>query len=100
MRVVAHRRWTRFASRFRRVSWFDDPLQDLADHAVTAQATALALPFLVILGRRDRFYDCEKTFARYSAVGDRVEVVEGAGHSPFLERPGEVARLLREFSGS
>lgn len=122
VRLVAHRRWIRFASRFRRVSWFDDPLQDLADHAVTApamarvvlaerarllaarpldaQAAALALPCLVILGQRDRFYDCEKTFARYSAVGARVEVVEGAGHSPFLERPGEVARLLREFSGS
>ncbi|MFI9454784.1 alpha/beta fold hydrolase [Amycolatopsis sp. NPDC052450] len=119
VRLVAHRRWIRFASRFRRVSWFDDPLRELADHAVTApamarvvlgerarllafrpldaQVAALGLPCLVILGRRDRFYDCEKTFARYSAVGARVEVVEGAGHSPFLERPGEVARLLREF---
>ncbi|MFI6302240.1 alpha/beta fold hydrolase [Amycolatopsis thailandensis] len=119
VRLIAHRRWVRFAARFRRVSWFDDPLQDLVDHAVTApamarvvlvdrarrlafspldaQVAALGLPCLVILGRRDRFYDCDKTFARYSAVGARVEVVEGAGHSPFLERPGEVARLLREF---
>ncbi|EME64517.1 alpha/beta fold hydrolase [Amycolatopsis decaplanina] len=119
VRRIAHRRWVRFASRFRRGVLFDDPLQDLADHAVTAPAMArvvlverarllaarpldeqvadLALPCLVILGRRDRFYDCEKTFARYSAAGARVEVVEGAGHSPFLERPAEVARLLREF---
>ncbi|HET6287937.1 MAG TPA: alpha/beta fold hydrolase [Amycolatopsis sp.] len=122
VRLVAHRRWIRFAFRFRRVHWFDDPLQDLADHAVTApamarvvlverarllaarpldaQVAALALPCLVILGRRDRFYDCDKTSARYSAVGARVEVVEDAGHSPFLEQPTEVARLLREFSGS
>ncbi|MFE5508747.1 alpha/beta fold hydrolase [Amycolatopsis japonica] len=122
IRQVAGRRWVRSVSRFRRSGWFDDPLQDLADHAVTApamarvvlverarllafrpldaQVAALGLPCLVILGRRDRFYDCDKTFARYSAVGARVEVVEGAGHSPFLERPGEVARLLREFSGS
>ncbi|MER6665343.1 alpha/beta fold hydrolase [Amycolatopsis japonica] len=122
VRLVAHRPWVRFASRFRRAGWFDDPLQDLADHAVTspamarvvlverarllafrpldAQVAALGLPCLVILGRRDRFYDCDKTFARYSAVGARVEVVEGVGHSPFLERPGEVARLLREFRGS
>ncbi len=119
VRLVAHRRWVRFASRFRRGGAFDDPLQDLLDHAVTApalarvvlvergrllaarpldaQIDALGLPCLVILGRRDRFYDCERTSARYSAVGARVEVVEGAGHSPFLERPGEVARLLREF---
>ncbi|KFU78621.1 alpha/beta fold hydrolase [Amycolatopsis lurida] len=119
VRRVADRRWVRFASRFRRGGWFDDPSQDLADHAVTApamarvvlvdrarvlaarpldeQLAALALPCLVILGRRDRFYDCDKTFARYSAVGARVEVVEDAGHSPFLERPGEVARLLRDF---
>ncbi|OXM45282.1 alpha/beta fold hydrolase [Amycolatopsis alba] len=119
VRSVAHRRWIRSAARFRRVSWFEDPLQDLADHAVTApsmarvvlvdrarrlasspldaQVAALGLPCLVILGRRDRFYDCDRTFARYSAVGARVEVVEGVGHSPFLERPGEVARLLREF---
>ncbi|OOC01174.1 alpha/beta hydrolase [Amycolatopsis azurea DSM 43854] len=120
VRLVANRRWVRLASRFRRQRWFDDPLQDLVDHAATApamarvvlvdrarrlafrpldaQVAALGLPCLVILGRRDRFYDCDKTFARYSAVGARVEVVEGAGHSPFLERPGEVARLLREFS--
>ncbi|WP_181773651.1 alpha/beta fold hydrolase [Amycolatopsis pittospori] len=120
VRLIAHRRWVRFASRFRRGVAFDDPLQDLIDHAVTApamarvvlverarllaarpldaQIAALGLPCLVILGRRDRFYDCEKTSVRYAAVGARVEVVEGAGHSPFLERPGEVARLLREFS--
>ncbi|RSN31187.1 alpha/beta hydrolase [Amycolatopsis sp. WAC 04169] len=122
VRRIAHRRWIRSVSRFRRSGWFGDPLQDLADHAVTApamarvvlvdrarllafrpldaQVAALGLPCLVILGRRDRFYDCDKTFARYSAVGARVEVVEGAGHSPFLERPGEVVRLLREFRGS
>lgn len=122
VRTVADRRWIRFASRFRRSGWFDDPLQDLADHAVTApsmarvvlverarllafrpldaQVAALGLPCLVILGRRDRFYDCDKTFARYSAAGARVEVVEDAGHSPFLERPGEVARLLREWRSS
>ncbi|MGY6658872.1 alpha/beta fold hydrolase [Amycolatopsis sp. TRM77291] len=119
VRLVAHRPWVRFAARFRRGGWFGDPLQDLADHAVTApamarvvlverarllafrpldaQLAALSLPCLVILGRRDRFYDCDRTFARYSAAGARVEVVEDAGHSPFLERPGEVARLLREF---
>jgi pimeloyl-ACP methyl ester carboxylesterase len=119
VRRIAYWRWVRLASRFRRVSLFDDPGQDLIDHAITApamarvvlagrarllasrpldaQVSALGLPCLVILGQRDRFYDCAKTFDRYSAVGARVEVVEGAGHSPFLERPEEVARLLREF---
>lgn len=118
VRRIAYRRWLRLALRFR-VSPFDDPVQDLVDHAVTApamarvvltdrarllasrpldvQVSALGLPCLVILGRRDRFYDCAKTFDRYSAVGARVEVVEEAGHSPFLDRPEQVARLLREF---
>ncbi|ANN15665.1 hydrolase [Amycolatopsis orientalis] len=122
VRMVARRRWGRFAARLRRGVLFDDPAQDLVDHAVTAPAMArvvlvdrarllaarpldaqiaeLGLPCLVILGRRDRFYDCERTSARYSAVGALVEIVEGAGHSPFLDRPGEVARLLRAFSAS
>lgn len=121
LRRIAYWRWVHFALRFRRGA-FDDPVQDLIDHAATspamarvvladralllaerpldAQMAALGLPCLVILGRRDRFYDCEKTSARYSAVGARVEVVEGAGHSPFLDQPGEVARLFREFLAS
>ncbi len=119
VRRIAYWRLVSLVLRLRRGAPFDDPRQDLIDHAVTAPAMArvvlsdrarllasrpldvqlgeLSLPNLVILGRRDRFYDCAKTFARYSAVGARVEVIEGAGHSPFLDRPAEVARLLRDF---
>jgi pimeloyl-ACP methyl ester carboxylesterase len=58
----------------------------------------LALPAMVILGARDRFYPLEPTRARYDAVpGVRVEVIEDSGHSPLVEAPHEVAQLLRSF---
>ena len=57
----------------------------------------LRRPTLVIFGSEDRFFradDCARVFRSIPTV--RVEVLEGSGHSPNIERPDEVARLVRE----
>ncbi|SEP51864.1 alpha/beta fold hydrolase [Amycolatopsis saalfeldensis] len=69
----------------------------LAARPLDVQLRELGLPALVILGARDTLYDCAKTAARYAAVGARVEVVAGAGHSVAGARPAEVALLLRKL---
>lgn len=60
-------------------------------------AGELGLPTLAIVGRLDQLYDCAQTVARYRRAGARVAVVEGAGHSPIIERPVTTARLIRRF---
>ncbi|QWF81195.1 alpha/beta fold hydrolase [Amycolatopsis sp. CA-230715] len=69
----------------------------LAARPLDEQVRAIGLPTAAILGRRDRFYDCEKTAARWAAVGAKVDVIEDSGHSPILERPARVAELLQDF---
>lgn len=71
--------------------------RELAAHPLDARVRELEVPTLVIHGRHDRLYNCAKTIDRYAAVGAKTEVVEDAGHSPHVEQPAEVARLLRSF---
>jgi pimeloyl-ACP methyl ester carboxylesterase len=57
----------------------------------------LGLPALLVFGEQDKFFDAERSAAAFRAVpGLRVEVLPGVGHSPNLELPEEVARLVRE----
>lgn len=65
-------------------------------HPLDVQVRELALPTLVILGGRDRFYGA-RSAARYIAAGAQVEVLPESGHSPIVEAPGAVARLIKGF---
>ncbi|MFD8495775.1 alpha/beta fold hydrolase [Amycolatopsis sp. NPDC059657] len=69
----------------------------LAAHPLDVQLRDLGLPALAILGGRDRIYPCAPTAARYRAAGARVAIIEDAGHSLHVERPREVAELIREL---
>ena len=63
-----------------------DSLPDLARWRVST---------LVIAGTEDALMPLADLEAMASAVpGARLEVLEGAGHLPYLDRPAEVARLL------
>jgi pimeloyl-ACP methyl ester carboxylesterase len=56
----------------------------------------LELPALVVFGADDGFFRAEESAAAFRAVpGTTVEVLPGAGHSPNVECPDEVARLIR-----
>ncbi|MGF0319171.1 alpha/beta fold hydrolase [Nocardia fluminea] len=59
----------------------------------------LGLPTLVIFGACDRLWNSDTSVRRYRAVsGTRVEVIDHAGHSPQLEAPNHVTRLIRGFA--
>ncbi|WIX79790.1 alpha/beta hydrolase [Amycolatopsis carbonis] len=69
----------------------------LATNPLDAQVAALGLPTLAILGRRDSLYDHAASATRYRAAGAGVHFLD-AGHTPFVERPAEVASLVASFS--
>ena len=50
-----------------------------------------AIPLLVIFGSEDQFYDdpSEAAHAFDSVLGARIEMIEGAGHSPNVEKPAD-----------
>lgn len=63
------------------------------------RVTSAAIPLLVVFGDEDQVYDTDEAVAAYEDVpGVRTAVVEGAGHSPNVERRGQVARLILEFA--
>jgi pimeloyl-ACP methyl ester carboxylesterase len=61
--------------------------------------TTAAIPLLVIFGEQDQIYDADEAAAAYEDVpGVRTATIEGAGHSPNVEKPDETARLILEFA--
>lgn len=56
-----------------------------------------SIPVLVVWGREDRIVPVEQ--ARAAPPGARVEILDGAGHSPHMEAAGEVNRLIEELLG-
>jgi pimeloyl-ACP methyl ester carboxylesterase len=54
-------------------------------------------PAMVVFGSEDELVDpaAAEDFAKLRRT--RVEIVEGAGHSPMVEKPPEVARLMTDF---
>ena len=57
----------------------------------------LGMPALVVFGAEDTFFDAASSAEAFRTVpGVRVEVLAGVGHSPIVERPEKVARLVRE----
>jgi pimeloyl-ACP methyl ester carboxylesterase len=60
---------------------------------------AIGVPLLVIFGAEDQIYDAEPTLARYSDIpGVQTKLIEGAGHSPNVETPDQVAPLILSFA--
>ena len=70
----------------------------LAALPLDVQVHDLGLPVLAILGGRDRLYPSTPTATRYRAAGARVVVIDDARHSVNVQRPAEVAELIRDFA--
>lgn len=57
------------------------------------------IPLLVVFGAEDQIFDARKSLSTYANVpGARTELMDGVGHSPMLEAPEELARILEEFT--
>ena len=110
-----------FAKGFDLASGFDDPDQLVHDYRsmtfrsykgswdgeerwlgetrLDERLRRLGLPALVVFGEEDRFFHARECAEAFRQVpGTRVEVLPGVGHSPNIERPDEVARLVGELA--
>jgi pimeloyl-ACP methyl ester carboxylesterase len=62
---------------------------------------ARELPTMAIWGDQDRIIPVEHGYAVHEArPGSRLEVLEGVGHFPHVERPSEVVDLIDDFINS
>jgi pimeloyl-ACP methyl ester carboxylesterase len=110
-----------FAEGFDIASGFDDPDQVVRDYQAMTfgsykgswvgeegflaarrlddRLRDLGIPAMMIFGEHDSFFRAHESAEAFRQVpGVRVEVLEGVGHSPVVESPDEVARLVREFA--
>ena len=72
-----------------------------AERAVTAPLEAVTAPALVLWGERDRYLDPAWAERVAAALGGpaEVEIVPGAGHWPWLDRP-ELVQRIAQYLGS
>ena len=72
-----------------------------AERAVTAPLEAVTAPALVVWGERDRYLDPAWAERIAAALGGpaEVEIVPGAGHWPWLDRP-ELVQRIAQYLGS
>lgn len=71
---------------------------ELASGTLLEQAAALDVPLMVAWGRHDRMVPVEHGRALAAAVPRaRLEILEGCGHCPQIERPDLLIPLLERF---
>jgi pimeloyl-ACP methyl ester carboxylesterase len=68
------------------------------EKSLTRRLAAARRPVLAVFGSEDQIVDVDGSLAEYRKV-PRAEVHElrGVGHSPPVEKPGELVRLIRAF---
>jgi pimeloyl-ACP methyl ester carboxylesterase len=73
---------------------------DYRDEASLAERLrTVPVPLLSIFGSEDQICDVDASQEAYRSVpGARVAEVDGAGHSPNVEKPAETAALIEEFA--
>ena len=77
----------------------DAELDYVHEEPLDERLAAIHVPLLVIFGAEDQIYDAQDAIARYAAVpGAQTHLIEGAGHSPNVEKPDQVAPLILAFA--
>jgi len=67
--------------------------------ALDERITRIAVPLLSVFGAEDQICNPGDSQAAYETVpGARTATIEGAGHSPNVEKPAATARLIEEFA--
>jgi pimeloyl-ACP methyl ester carboxylesterase len=73
----------------------DEPLNE------RLEALPTPIPLLVIFGTEDQVYDAEKSADAFRDVpGASISLIDGAGHSPNVEKPAETSALVLEFAAN
>jgi pimeloyl-ACP methyl ester carboxylesterase len=95
----------RFVEDVRRMTYtsFDSTssLEDdyLKQEPLNERIASYGIPLLVIFGAEDQIYDARESISAYAGVrGARTDLIEGAGHSPNVEKPAQVAKLVLAFA--
>ena len=70
--------------------------QSLGDYDLRASLASVRLPTLVVHGRQDPIPLASSEEAA-RALGTTCVVIEGSGHVPYVEQPGQLFPLLRAF---
>ncbi|MGD0882490.1 MAG: alpha/beta fold hydrolase, partial [Acidimicrobiales bacterium] len=59
---------------------------------------AAEIPTLIIWGDQDTVIPVKHAYAAHEAIpGSRLEIIEGAGHFPHVERPDQFLEVLIDF---
>lgn len=71
----------------------------VADSPLDKRVRARAVPLLAIFGSEEQLYDPTKALAAYGAVPNaETALIDGAGHSPNVEKPARTAALVLAFA--
>lgn len=70
----------------------------LSNPALRARLRRIGVPTLVVWGAQDRLIPPSHAYAYAEGIpGARVALIEGCGHVPATEQPGEFARVVGDF---
>jgi pimeloyl-ACP methyl ester carboxylesterase len=71
----------------------------VSESPLDQRIAALHKPLLAIFGAEDQIVDSHKALSVYAAVpGAQTALIQGAGHSPNVEKPVQTARLILRFA--
>lgn len=96
----AHRRQTALlpATWYRGIAAIISSIEGLD---LTPDLPRIQCPTLVLAGEKDQMFPLERSRALAAAIpGARFEVVPGGSHAIVIEKPAEVAHILRDFLSS
>jgi pimeloyl-ACP methyl ester carboxylesterase len=85
---------------------FDDLQSEAKDFSnaepLDSRIRTAAVPLLAIFGTEDQIWDDPRAAAEaYRSVpGAKISMINGAGHSPNVEKPAQTAALIERFSAS
>ena len=69
------------------------------EESLDERVKAIGVPLMAIFGAEEQLYEPEKALAAYAAVpGAQTALVQGAGHSPNVEKPVRTAALVLGFA--
>jgi pimeloyl-ACP methyl ester carboxylesterase len=76
------------------------PVEYLRQRSLPDRLSALGLPLLVIFGADDQRWRSSMAGGYRVVPGSHVEVLAGVGHTPILEDPETIGKLLLDFASA